>query len=398
MFYNNFLKAEPVTGESEILKSTFFADMSHEVRTQLNGILGLAQLILKSKEADPDVRNNVEMIVESGNSLLSMFDNIMDISKIDAGEMKINNKSFFISTLMDHLFSMFLVNPMYKQKNTGRQNIVLKYDKSDEKIAIISDPDWLKQIFVHLIGNSLKFTEKGFIHFGYNIQNGEIIFYVKDSGIGIPIDKRDKIFDRLTHEGNTLTRKSNRTGLGLAISRGLVTLMNGKIWCESDIGKGSSFYFSIPYHPTTMLTFANTPLKKKLMDKDWSDHTVLIVEDDAINHKVIKAMLRNTKINVVHAFNGVKAIEEVRMNPKINLALMDVRLPEMNGLEATGKILDINPALPVIAQTAITNADIRHKCFEAGCVDYIGKPVNMGDLFTKMSKFLPDKSLNLITN
>ena len=395
MFCKEFIKAETAIEESDILKSSFLANMSHEVRTQLNGILGLAQMIQQSKAIEHDIRTDVKMIVESGNSLLALFDNIVDMMKIEENQIKITSKPFFLNKLMDEIFSMFLVHPVYKQKNAKCQNILLKYDKPDKNIAIMADPERLKQILVNLIGNALKFTEKGYIYYGYNIKDGEIVFYVMDSGIGISMDKKETIFDRFAREDNPLTRQYGGVGLGLAISKGLVNLMNGKIWCISEEGKGSSFYFSIPYHPTTMLTFADTPLKKKILDKDWSKYTVLIVEDDVINHKMIKAMLRNTKVNIIHAENGQKAIEEVRLNPKIDLTLMNMQLTDMNGHETVGKIMDINPSIPVIAQTVNAN---RHKCLEIGCVDYIGKPTNMGELFTKMSKFLPDTSFNLMSN
>ena len=205
------------------------------------------------------------------------------------------------------------------------------------------------------------------------------------------------IFSQLKNFDSSLACKYGRTGLGLglAISKGLATLMNGRIWCESDAEKGSSFYFSIPYRPATMLTFSDTPVKKKILDKDWSNYTILIVENDIINQKMLKAMLRNTKVNIIHADNGLKAIEEVRSNPQIDLMLMNEHLPDMNGLETASKILDINPTIPVIAQTENAN---KYKFFETRCVDYIGKPTNMVELFTKMSKFLPDPSFSLMSN
>jgi len=395
MFCNEFVKARPATEESDILKSSFLANMSHEVRTQLNGILGLAQMIQQSKEIDFEVRNDVKMIVESGNSLLTLFDNIVDMMRIEENQITITNKPFFLNKLMDEIFSMFLVHPVYKQRNAEKQNLLLKYDKPDQNIVILADSARLKQILVNLIGNALKFTEKGYVYYGYTIKDREIVFYVMDSGIGIPKDKIESIFNRFTQGDNTLSRKYGGVGLGLTISKGLVSLMNGKIWCASNVEKGSSFYFSIPYHPTTMLTFADIPEKKKIMDKDWSKYTVLIVEDDVFNHKMIKAMLRNTNVKIIHADNGQKAIEEVRLNPKIDLTLLNMQLSDMNGLETAGKILDINPAIPVIAQTASIN---RHECLEIGCVDYIGKPTNMCELFTKMSKFLPDHSFNVLSN
>ena len=388
---NELVKAKLAAEESDRLKSAFLANMSHEVRTPLNGILGIAQVMLKSETLEPNIRNDVKMIVESGSSLFSLIEDIMDVSKIEAGQMKIKYKPFLLNSLIDQLYSMFLAHPLYVNKNSVQKNIELKYFKPDENITIMSDPDRLQQIFVNLIGNALKFTQKGFVHYGYTIKKQEITFFVKDSGIGIPKEKIDQVFERFTQVDSTLARKFSGSGLGLAISKGLITLLNGEIWCESNFGQGSTFYFTIPYHPTTMLTSVNTPQKKSSIEYEWSNYTTLIVEDDIINFKVIEAMLRNTKINVIHADTGLKAIEYVQLYPQIDIVLMDVHLPEMSGLEATGKIKEINNTLPVIAQTANAMSDDKDKCLEAGCVDYISKPIDMYDLFTKISKFLPKK-------
>ncbi len=383
---NELIKAKVAAEESDRLKSAFLANMSHEVRTPLNGILGLAQLLLKS-EIGPEMRSDyVKMIVESGSSLLTLIEDIMDVSKIEAKQMKIKYKPFHLNNLIDQLYSMFQANPLYLQKS---ESIKLQYEKSGDDICLISDPDRLQQVFVNLIGNALKFTQTGFVRFGYEIQKQKILFHVKDSGIGIPKDKTEKIFERFTQVDNTLARKFGGSGLGLAISKGLVNLLNGEIWCESDLGKGSSFYFSVPYHPTTMSSSDNTPHIKTGKDYNWEDFTVLIVEDDNINFKVIEAMLRGTKIKVIHADNGLKAIDKARTIPHIDLVLMDVHLPELSGLEATKIIQGINPGLPIIAQTANAMSEDKDKCIEAGCIDYISKPIDMIELFSKMAKYLP---------
>ncbi len=389
---NELMKAKLVAEESDRLKSAFLANMSHEVRTPLNGILGLAQLLLKS-DIEQDMRTDyVKMIVESGSSLLTLIEDIMDVSKIEAKQMKIKYKPFHLNALIDQLYSVFLAHPLYLQKNAGGQNnIELRFDKSEEDICLISDPDRLQQVFVNLIGNALKFTQHGFVQFGYKLRKQQILFYVKDTGIGIPKDKTEKIFERFTQVDNTLARKFGGSGLGLAISKGLINLLNGNIWCESDLGKGSTFYFTVPYHPTTMLANNDVPKVKSTVEYNWEDYTILIVEDDNINFKVIEAMLRNTKVKLIHADNGLKAIDKVRTNSEIDLVLMDVHLPELSGLEATKIIQGINPALPIIAQTANAMSDDKDKCIEAGCVDYISKPIDMSDLFTKISKYLPVK-------
>ena len=385
---NELMKAKIVAEESDRLKSAFLANMSHEVRTPLNGILGIAQVILKSETLDPNIRNDVKVIFESGNSLLSLIEDIMDVSKIEAGQLKVKHKPFLLNGLIDHLYSMFLVHPHYLQKNVRQKNIELEYNIPNENVTIISDPVRLQQVFVNLIGNALKFTKKGLVHYGYTIKNQEIIFFVKDSGIGIPKDKTDQIFERFTQVDNTLARKFSGSGLGLAISKGLINLLGGKIWCESYLGKGSVFYFTIPYQPATMLDNEVTLQKKISEIYDWSMYTALIVEDDAVNFKVIKAMLHKTNINVIHATNGLKAIEYVYSYPEIDIVLMDVHLPEMSGLEATGKIKKINRKLPIIAQTANAMLEDKDKCIEAGCVDYISKPIDMNELLEKISKYL----------
>jgi len=384
-------KAKLAAEESDRLKSAFLANMSHEVRTPLNGILGLAQVLLKTEDINPKIRNDIKIIVESGSSLLNLIEDIMDVSRIEAGQMKIKYKPFFLNNLMDQLYSMFLANPLYLQKNARQKNIELKYDRKSENVTIMSDPDRLQQIFVNLIGNALKFTKKGFIEYGYTIKKPQIIFYVKDTGMGIPEEKIEKIFDRFIQVDNTLTRKFSGSGLGLAISKGLIGLLNGRIWCESDFGRGTTFYFTIPYHPTTILNTEDSPKKKSIVEYNWSNYSILIVEDDIINYKVIDAMLRSSKVNVLHADNGLKAIEYVSLYPQIDIVLMDVHLPEMSGLEATYQIKKINPQLPIIAQTANAMSEDRDKCIDAGCIDYISKPIDMNELFTKLEKYLPEK-------
>jgi signal transduction histidine kinase/CheY-like chemotaxis protein len=392
---NELVKAKLIAEESDRLKSAFLSNMSHEIRTPLNGIIGLAQVMLKSEELAPAFQSNVQLIIDSGNTLLTLLEDIMDISKIEANQLKINKRPFVLNNLIDQLYSIFSVHPILQRKNANQKNIELKYDKPCEDITVMSDPDRLKQIFVNLIGNALKFTQSGYIHFGCLIENDEITFYVKDSGIGIPRSQTEKIFEQFIQVDNTLSRKFSGSGLGLAISHGLVSLLNGRIWCISDLGKGSNFFFTIPYQPVTMMNNTKMPQKTDSTStvRDWSDYTALIVEDDVINFKVIEAMLRSTRVNIIHADDGLKAIEQARRNTHIDIVLMDIHIPEINGFEASSKILEFRPELPIIAQTANAMSEDREKCIEAGCVDYISKPIDMNELFAKMSKFLPDKEL-----
>ncbi|MDR1864568.1 MAG: response regulator [Bacteroidales bacterium] len=391
------MKAKVAAEESDRLKSAFLANMSHEVRTPLNGILGLSQLLLKPGVEQETHDEYLRMIAESGHSLLSLIEDIMDISKIEAGQMKIKYKPMKINVLMDQLYSVFLANPLYVQKKKSNgKGIRIVCKKQQEDITILSDSERLQQIFVNLIGNALKFTQKGYVEFGYELKRKEILFYVKDTGIGIPAEKTGKIFDRFTQVDNTLGRKFGGSGLGLAISKGLVDLLNGKIWCESALGKGATVFFTVPYHPTSLSEGFSVSWKADTPDYCWEKYTILVVEDDQINCKIIAAMLRPTKVQLQYADTGRKAIDYVCNNRKIDLVLMDVHLPEMNGLEASRIILEHRADLRIIAQTANAMSDDKEKCIEAGCVDYISKPINMNDLFYKIAKYLPKKSSQYI--
>jgi len=384
---NRLNKAQMAIEESERFKTSFMNNISHEMCTPLNGILGLSQIMMKSGELNPEMQNDVKMIIENGKTLLTHVNNVLDDTKLINGQIKLRNSPNCLNTLMNKLYNSFLISPTYLRKNN---NVELKCNIPSKNVSIMCDPERLNQIMVNLIDNAIKFTETGTVQFGYSwsidtlSKNQYITFHVKDTGIGIEKDKLGNIYERFVQLDNTMTRPYSGSGLGLHITKGLAELMGGKIWIETEVGKGTSFYFRIPYSPAYFLSEEEKPQINKKKDHNWSAYTVLIVEDDIINYKVLGGMLRNTKVSIIHSDNGVKAIEQVRLNPKIDLVLMDVQLPEMNGLEATGKILEINPTLPIIAQT--TNE--KEKCLEAGCVDYIPKPIDMNILVNKMSKFL----------
>jgi CheY-like chemotaxis protein len=256
----------------------------------------------------------------------------------------------------------------------------------------MSDVERLQQILINLIGNALKFTVKGHVEFGYEIEKKEILFYVEDTGIGIPKEKQDTVFDRFMQADNTLTRKFGGSGLGLAISKGLVELLDGKIWCESVPDKGSTFYFTIPYRPANLLISSETTDNNDdLFTSNWKQYHILVVEDDAVNGKIIEAMLKPSKVKLALADSGPVAIDYVKRHRNIDLILMDVHLPEMNGLEAAKIILNQHPGMRIIAQTANAMSNDKDKCIEAGCVDYISKPFDMKNLLAKIAKHLPEK-------
>ncbi len=376
---NELIEARKAAEESDRLKTSFLANMSHEIRTPMNGILGLAEMLNKHNIEPGKAREYLNMISANGKLLLNLVNDIIDISKIESRQVDLFENQFSLKELFEEVYYIISAERMVKRKEKVELLMECKLDENQQLIT--GDQSKLKQILINLIGNAFKFTQDGSVLFGCEIkQNKELQFYVKDTGIGIPEDKKDAIFERFTQADQSMTRAYSGSGLGLAISKGFVELMKGSIWVESRAGEGSQFYFKIPYKPVKKKKVIKVHKKKELSEFDWNDLNILIVEDNLVSYKLLEISLSKTGCNVLHAENGVDAIEMVKKNREIDVILMDIQLPVMNGYDATREIKKIDPDIPVIAQTANAMDSDRVKCLEAGCSDYVTKPIVLEDL------------------
>ncbi len=372
--------------ESDRLKSSFLATMSHELRTPLNAIIGFSEFLDKNLSPD-DVENFGKIINTSGNHLLSIVNDLFDITLIESGETKIRKEYVNLRAILMDVY--ILVKNI---KDSDSKNIEIEFVEFDDKndIILFTDPNKLKQILTNLLKNAYKFTDEGFIHYGYQIveENGNsyIRFFVEDSGIGISPDKKDVIFDIFRQVEDTSRRKYGGAGIGLSVARKLTEILGGKIWLESEEERGSTFYFTIPYETTE--NHIHELQSETDMLGEIQDLKVLVVEDDESSFYYLKKVLEKSGANVLHAANGREAVEMCQSIGGIAMVLMDINLPIMNGYEATKEIKKSFPELPIIAQTAYAVSGDREKAINAGCDDYITKPIQVKELLGKIRKSL----------
>lgn len=389
MIENELREAKTHAEESDRLKSAFLANMSHEIRTPMNGILGFAEILKDDTIPVSERQEYLSIIENSGRHLLNLINDIVDVSKIEAGLMNVVISEESVNELLDKLF-LFFNNKTLKNKNI---EFILTKPENINEIILKTDKTRFNQIFSNLISNAIKFTNAGSIEFGYQILNdNSLLFFVKDSGEGIPIEKQKLIFERFMQAETNGTRASEGTGLGLAISKAFVELLGGKIWVESEEGRGSIFYFSHPYQGKFIEYKQNVA---KITDTGFiinlNGKTILVAEDVESNFLLLNVMLKQTECGVLWAKNGEEVVEMVKNIPEIDLVLMDLRMPVMDGYEATRIIKQLRPSLPVIAQTAYSLDSDKNKSFEAGCSEHITKPIIKSEMFTKIDYILKHK-------
>jgi PAS domain S-box-containing protein len=376
--YNELEKAKEKAEESNRLKTTFIANISHEIRTPMSGILGFAELLQNQNLSGETQQVYIETIIKSGKRMLAILNDLIDVSKIEAGYIDVKVESTDVNNLLNEIIAFFM-------PEAGQRKLDLKLNsKIPQSFKVDTDKTKLSQIITNLLKNALKFTQEGFIELGCKREGDYIVFYVKDTGQGISKEHQSKIFERFEQADANVYGTQEGVGLGLAISKAFVEKLGGKIWFES-VETGTTFFFTIPSKESVdtevPITFSEKKPKESSLPTD-----ILIAEDEESLYFFLNEFFKLKKINTIHARNGIEAVNAIKYNSKIQLVLMDARMPQMNGIEATKKIKQIKPEMRVIILSALANSTDIEAAFEAGCDDYVTKPVDFKELLLKVSE------------
>ncbi len=363
--------------EADRLKTAFLANVSHEIRTPMNAIMGFAELLKKNKSEEKQAFF-IDIIQKRCTDLLGIINDILDISKLESNQLALFETAVNVGSLLDDIVLEYAPMLASQYKSNAR---FVSNTKTVRGTNIKVDVDRLKQVILNMLSNAFKFTEEGEVELGCILdgESGHIRFYVRDTGIGINPAKQDVIFERFRQaDEQVITPKYGGTGLGLSISKGLVELMGGIIGVESEEGKGSTFYFKLPLVPT--------PINHGVTDQDSNtlslqNKTILVVEDDFYNGEYLKELLLETNCSIILATSGLEALHVFKNHAPIDLVLLDIKLPDISGLDVAVKMMRDKPSVKIVAQTAYASAQDKISCIELGFASYIAKPIKREELF-----------------
>jgi len=379
------IAAKEKAEESDRLKSAFLANMSHEIRTPMNGILGFADLLKRSHLSDEKQKDYIDIIEKSGERMLDLINDLINISKIESGQLDLSFAEININAQLNFMYEFFQIEV---EKNGLKMN--LHCPVPVDKAKLVTDREKFDAIVSNLIKNALKFTKEGRIDIGYEPQEEQIKFFVKDTGTGIPKEKQEAVFGRFVQADSHMSREYEGAGLGLSITKAYVEALGGKIWLESEEGKGTQIFFALPVNEMSgpsIKTEKKENEKEPELEDTYKNLTILAAEDDEFNYLLIEELLAEKRYEVIRARNGQEAIDICKKNNKIHLILMDIKMPGMDGYQAAKEIKEIRPDLPIIAQSAYA-MEHEIKKYSTTFDDYIVKPIKEDELMLKMKKWL----------
>ena len=388
---NELLVAKARAEESDRLKTAFLANMSHEIRTPMNGILGFAELLKEPNLSGEKQQRYISIIEKGGARMLNIINDIVSISKIESGQVEVHIKESNVNDQIEYIYTFF--KPEIEGKD---MQFSFKNSLSSKKSIIKTDREKVYSILSNLIKNAIKYSKQGSIEFGYIKKDSFLEFYVKDTGIGVPKERQEAIFKRFIQADIADKNAYQGAGLGLSISKAYVEMLGGKIWVESEEGSGSCFYFTLPYETETIKeTITKKEVSPSHKVEPINNLKILIAEDEETSEEFITVTVQNLVKEIINVQNGTEAVDACRKNPDIDLILMDIRMPKMDGYEATRKIRNFNKDVIIIAQTAYALSGDKEKAIAAGCNDYITKPIKKDELIEKIeSNFSKKKYFN----
>lgn len=386
------VKAKEKAEEGDRLKTAFLANMSHEIRTPMNGILGFTELLKTQSLSDEKHQRYIGIVEESGVRMLSIINDIISISKIESEQIEISISETNINTQLEYIYRFFKLEAEKKQLHLS-----FTTGLSDDDADMKTDREKVYAVLTNLVKNSIKFTTKGSIEFGYQRNGNDLEFFVTDTGSGIPERDRKVVFERFRQGNEALSRSYEGAGLGLAISKAYVEMLGGKIWIESNTEKttkenGTTICFSVPFHPVKSLETKAAPILNGYAIKIPERRIkILIVEDDEISGLLLTKMVENFTGEFSKVTTGNEAVKACRKSPDIDLILMDISMPEMDGYEAARQIRQFNKKVVIIAQTAHALYGDKEKAIAAGCNDYASKPLNLTALSKMIDRYFQQK-------
>ncbi len=378
----DLVAAKEKAEESDRLKSAFLANMSHEIRTPMNGIMGFAELLKEPKLSGEEQQMFIEIIEKSGERMLNIINDLINISKIESGQMEVYISETNINEQLEFLYNFFKLEA--KQKNL---KLTVNCPVSNSNATILTDREKVYAILTNLIKNAIKFTKSGSIDFGYQLAENKIIFYIKDTGIGIPLNKQKSVFERFVRADSGKSDVYEGAGLGLAISKAYVEMLGGEIWIESENGKGTCFFFTLPVSINPEIDVPDIKNIRKLDDLNSMNATILIAEDDETSVMFLTYILKNSYLKLLFAKTGSEAIELCRNRQDIDVVLMDISMPDIDGYTAAKIIKEFRPDLTIIAQTAFALDEEKEK-YSGIFDDYLTKPIKAEELKQKIKRFL----------